>query len=320
MPAVHGRDVVEADGRTRRRGDRIDQRPRVGAVGAEIHQPSHAQREKAPVARERQLAGQIRRAPVMIAGNGLRTGPGPFHRPSRLLGGQHQRQEFRVDLVPHAEAAADIDRADAEALRAKAGDVRKRGFDIRCPLAWQAQLVRFTGRVVDGDAGLRLHRVAGNPLRVQVDPHDMRRVGKSLLGAPPIAVFIVERQVVGHVLVQRDGAVGDGLAGLDHDRQVFVFDLDELGRVLGEGVSNSATIRATGSPTKRTRPCASAARNGTRSELPPTPLKKAVEGVPFQPAATASAAVTMSRTPGSRRAASVLIRRIFACARSARRK
>ena len=138
--------------------------------------------------------------------------------------------------MPHAEAAADIDCTDAEALRAKPGDVRKRGFEIRCPLAWQAQLVQFTGRVVDGDAGLRLHRVAGNPLRVQVDAHDMRRVGKSRLGAPPIAVFIVERQVVGHVLVQRDGAVSDSLAGLDHDRQVFVFDLDELGRVLGEGV------------------------------------------------------------------------------------
>jgi len=138
MPAMHGRDVVEADGRTGGRCDRVDQRTRIGAVGAEIHQPAHPQREEAPVAIERQLPREIRRAPVMVAGHRLRTGAGPFHRPSGLLGRQHQCQEFRVDLVPDAEGAADIDRPDAESLRAETGDVRERGLDIRGALARQA--------------------------------------------------------------------------------------------------------------------------------------------------------------------------------------
>ena len=94
----------------------------------------------------------------------------------------------------------------------------------------------FICRVVAGDAGLGLHRIAGDPLRAEVDPHDMRGLGKSFFGAPPIAVFIVERQVVGQFVVQADGAVRDGLAGLDHDRQVLVCDLDELGRVLRQGL------------------------------------------------------------------------------------
>ena len=114
--------------------------------------------------------------------------------------------------------------------------MRQRGLDIRGALARQAELERFVCRVVERDAGLRLHRIAGDALRAQADPHDMRRLGKSWLGARPIAVFIVERQIVGQLLVQADGAVSDRLAGLDHDRQVLVFDLDELGRVLRQGL------------------------------------------------------------------------------------
>jgi hypothetical protein len=176
---------------------------------------------------------------VVIAGHRLRTGAGPFHRPPGLFGGQHQCQEFRVDLVPDSEGAADIDGADAEPLRAEAGDVRERGLDIRGPLARQAKLERFARRVVAGDAGFWLHRVACDPLRAQADPHDMRRLGKSRLGARPIAVFIVQCQVVRQFLVQADGAVRDRLAGLDHDRQVFVFDPDELGRVLRQRLRES---------------------------------------------------------------------------------
>ena len=126
--------------------------------------------------------------------------------------------------------------ADAEPLRAEAGDVRQRGLDVRGALARQAELERFICRVVAGDAGLGLHRIAGDPLRAEVDPHDMRGLGKSFFGAPPIAVFIVERQVVGQFVVQADGAVRDGLADLDHHRQVLVCDLDELGRVLRQGL------------------------------------------------------------------------------------
>jgi len=73
-------------------------------------------------------------------------------------------------------------------------------------------------------------------LRAQADLHDMRRLGKPRLRARPIAIFIVERQVVRQVLVQANGTVSHRLVGLDHDRQVFVFNLDELGRVLRQGL------------------------------------------------------------------------------------
>ena len=232
MPAVHGTKIVKVDGGARRCSDGVDERSGVGAIGAEIHQPFDAQREKPTLAIERQLTDQIGGPPVMIAGDCFRPRAEPLHRLARPLGGEHDGQEFGIDLVPDAEAAAHIGRADAKFLRRQPHDVGQRRLHIGGALSRNAQLERIVGRVVDRDAGLGLHRIAGNPLSVELDPNDVRGLPEACRGALAVAVFVVEREIVGHLVMQRDGAVGNGVTRLDHDRQVLVFDRNELGRVL----------------------------------------------------------------------------------------
>ena len=69
---------------------------------------------------------------------------------------------------------------------------------------------------------------------MDLDADDMSRFLKSRFGGRLVAVLVVERQIVGQFVMHTDGAVGDGIAGRDQRRQVFVVDLDQLGGVLGD--------------------------------------------------------------------------------------
>ncbi len=69
-------------------------------------------------------------------------------------------------------------------------------------------------------------------MRARLYANHMGRGGHRLLGGLPIAVFVLEGEVVGHLIVDAHGARGVGLRGLDEHRQVLVFDLDEFGGVL----------------------------------------------------------------------------------------
>ena len=76
-----------------------------------------AQREELPFSSSASSPIRSAAAAVVIAGDRLRARAGPFHRPAGPLGRQHDGEKLRIDLVAHAEGAADIDRADAEFLR-----------------------------------------------------------------------------------------------------------------------------------------------------------------------------------------------------------
>ena len=67
---------------------------------------------------------------------------------------------------------------------------------------------------------------------MQLDANDVRGLRKSRLGAVAVAVLVVERQIVRQFLMQSDGAVRDGGARIDENRQILIFDRDEFGRVL----------------------------------------------------------------------------------------
>ncbi len=156
------------------------------------------------------------------------------------------------------------------------------------------QIIR---RAVERGAGLRLHRAAGNPLRVQLDAHHMRRVLEARLGAVAVAVFVVEGEVVGILLVQRHRALGQRGARLHRDGQVLVLDRHQLGGVLRDRLGLGHHQRHRLADEAHAANWARPVRNGTRSELPPTPLKNAMAGAPFQPVAARSAPVTTSSTP-----------------------
>ena len=92
--------------------------PALRAERAEIDQPLDAQREEVALLVEREFAGQIGGAAVMIAGQRLRARAESISpaRPVRFAA-SITREKFRIDFVANAEAAADIGGADAEFLR-----------------------------------------------------------------------------------------------------------------------------------------------------------------------------------------------------------
>ena len=62
----------------------------------------------------------------------------------------------------------------------------------------------------------------------------MGGLGEGLVGRLLVAVLVLERQIVGHVLMQDRRALGQRIACFDEDRQILVFDFDEFGGVLGD--------------------------------------------------------------------------------------
>src|SRR5262249_28073598 len=153
------------------------------------------QREKTPVAVERQFADQVSRPSVMIARDRLRARSEPLYWPTHALGGKHDGNELGINFVPDAEAAAHVGGVDAKFFRREAHDAGQRTFYVGGALRGNAKLKHLTRRVVGRNAGLRLHGIAGNPLRVKLDPDDMRGLRESRLGACSVAVLVVERQI-----------------------------------------------------------------------------------------------------------------------------
>ena len=100
----------------------------------------------------------------------------------------------------------------------------------------------------------------------------------------------------GTSVVQLRRAGRERRARVDHDRQIAIFDDDALGRP-GAAASFSATTSATGSPTKRTRSCASAWRCGCLKELPPLPFMNMIAGGVLKAALTTSAPVRTRARP-----------------------
>ena len=58
--------------------------------------------------------------------------------------------------------------------------------------------------------------------------------GERLLRRLAVAVLVFERQVVGQFLMDADRGCSQRFVGVDHNRQILVFDFDALGRVLRE--------------------------------------------------------------------------------------
>ena len=150
------------------------------------------------------------------------------------LGGEQQREELRIDFVAHAEAAADVVGVDAELGGVEPGDGRQRRLDVRDALGRAIQIERVQRGVVVRHAGLRLHRIAGDALRGDFDADDVRGLGERLLDRILAAVLVFEAEVVRHVVVDARRAGFQRGGGIDHHRQVLVFDDDLFRGVLRE--------------------------------------------------------------------------------------
>jgi hypothetical protein len=88
----------------------------------------------------------------MVARDRFRAGAEPLHRAAGSLGGQHDGNEFGIDLVTYAEAAANVDRSDTDFFRRNPDHAGKRVANIRCALRRNAQLVAVVRLVVANGA------------------------------------------------------------------------------------------------------------------------------------------------------------------------
>src|SRR6185436_15290959 len=96
-------------------------------IGARVADPGVSKGDEAPLAVERELAGELGGAAMVVADDGLEARADPFHRPPERLRRVHHRAVLRIGLRAHAEAAADVLRVQAEFLLRHppdAGEVR----------------------------------------------------------------------------------------------------------------------------------------------------------------------------------------------------
>ena len=110
--------------------------------------------------------------------------------------------------------------------------MRELGLDAGHALGRHVDVVGSVAGIVGRHAGLRLHRIAGDALRAQLDAHDVARTGESRIGGRAVAVLVFHRDVSGHVGVNRGRRCRERVLGLGHSRQVSIVDGDLLCRVL----------------------------------------------------------------------------------------
>src|ERR1051325_3353747 len=104
----------------RRRIERVDERPGLREVRARVADPVEAQADEAAVAIAREVAGELRGAPVVVADDGLEARADPLDRLAQRLCGMHQGAVLGIRLRADAETAADVLRVQPYALDRRA--------------------------------------------------------------------------------------------------------------------------------------------------------------------------------------------------------
>ena len=236
MRSIGGGNSVGIDrGRGRRRAG-VDERAGVRRIGAHVDQPLDADAEKIAVRIERQRAREPRATAVVIAQDAFGARSNPLDRAPKQLRRQKQSGEFRINLVAHAEATADVVSVNANLVRRDTSNVSEAAADVGHPLGWQVNVIDAGSRIERRNAGLRLHRIAGNTLRVECNACHMRGVGERRLDRRERTVLVFHGEVARHVRVQYRRAGRERCLRVDHSRQIAIVDHNALGAVLGRGL------------------------------------------------------------------------------------
>ncbi len=185
-----------------------------------------------PIPVERELAGQLCGAAVVVGQERFGARGRPLHRLAESLRGEHRDAVFRIGIRADPEAAAHVLGADHDSLRGNAGDAARASAHERKALRAHIQIVLVGLRVVCGKTGLGLHRVSNHALAVQNDARDMSGPRKGCVGLRLIAVLVVETEVVGNLRVELFGARCKRGLRVDRNREIAVSDLDFLGGIL----------------------------------------------------------------------------------------
>ena len=194
------------------------------------------QAEELAVGRYRQLRFDMQVARGIVAGEGLAAFAGPFDRPADLLRRPRDQHELGIQEIAGAEVAAGLPGDDADLLGLEAEDDRELLLRPHHRAAAGIERIAAGRRIVGAQRGARLHRHAGDPLDVGLDPHDIFGLGKAGAGRLRIA----DPGIDGDVVHRRQGLVDDpdrfgGVLGLRHglgddERHALADEADAVGR------------------------------------------------------------------------------------------
>ena len=221
----------------------------------------HIQRKKPPI----RVQSQSRACDVVAALRGADEILGaildPFDRPAKLTGSPQQHDPFGIQRVLDPKAAADIRGGDQDLVRWHAEHTRElvaNGVDAG---GGHEQMERVVFEASDRGAGF-----GGRDDQTVVDQielNDVRGGGDRRAHGVGIALLETERQIAGHLVPQQRRTGCQSGRGIDDRRQLHDTSTTTRSAASRAAAAVSATTKATGSPTCRTRPFASAGLGGT---------------------------------------------------------
>ncbi len=212
---------------------RVDHRPRLRQICAEVDEPIEPQSEESPFLVECELADKLHAAAVMVAHERLGTRADPLDRSLHGPRRQHQRRILRIGVDTDSEPASDVELMHADLLRRKARHRDETGAQHLRALPARVDVVGVGRLVVRRQATLGLHRVAYHALRIELDPRHVGGARKRVVGLRRVAVLPVEHEVTGHVFVDLRRTGRECRVDLDDRGELAVFHLDQLDRILG---------------------------------------------------------------------------------------
>ena len=146
---------------------------------------------------------------------------GPFHRTAERLRGMCDADIFGIVEVLHAERATNVGGQDTNLVVWHVQELCQRHLVAGNPLGRNLKCEAFAGLVVGGQCDARLHRHHGDPGVDDIKSCHMGGAGEGGIDLGGVAVVIVERHVVGDVIVELRGAGFGGFLGIGHGRKRF---------------------------------------------------------------------------------------------------
>ena len=212
-----------------------DEHREMREIGADIGQRVGAHGEEMPVLVERELGMDFLLAALRVDDERFLPVAEPFDRPAELLRGPGQQRVLREVEGLHPEAAADIAGDDAQSVVLDAEMLRHRAAQAESALRADMQRVALGLRIVFGEDAARLERRDHDAVDREIERHDLRRLGESLVAFVAVAQAPIERNIARLLVPQHRRARLHRLGRIDHRRQRGVIDLDQIERVLRRG-------------------------------------------------------------------------------------
>ena len=158
----------------------------------------------------------------------------PFDRAAQPQAGGRNRDFLRIQHELGAEAAADIRRHDANVVLVEPQQPHQEGAHLVGELGRRPQRQPVLVGVIDRDGAAAFHRMRAAAVLLEADARAMRRARKR---RRDIAVSLAEfdEQVAGLAAMRQRRARAQRRAAIGNRRQRLVIDIDQSGRVLGDG-------------------------------------------------------------------------------------